>query len=358
MATSTMEASPTKAENWSKWFESRSSATKVNQGAQEKLLQIFNADISSDECLNHLQAHQETVFMFKENFGTARVALFHHFQALGGTAYDTTKTYGIIQGVESELTVNATPDIDTLCRKPTQAAALVPTITSLLGIKKEEDINTVAAGTRSTYKPRNVIPVVPFLVDVINSTIQGANGSAKTVYVAVVTEIKRFDAEKADDDTYQDKAKTKCKDILQWLYLVARESTAVDATPVTGCNSIGIVKRLNEVTKTCTGPEPSSSPKRSREAVTGAPASADWKIPLDIIAASTSSNQDYLRKLTQIQEKGQDKTSKSFQKLPTKYQNMILVASSTGEETPVVINPQAEKFFKSSSLLHAPLFLK
>ena len=52
--------------------------------------------------------------------------------------------------------------------------------------------------------------------------------------------------------------------------------------------------------------------------------------PLEIIAASSSSTQDFLSKLTQIQSSNQEKTSNSFGKLLDRVQNMIHVASSRG----------------------------
>ena len=339
---------------WQSWFDSRPSAIIVNKSAQEKLLQVFNASISEEEFENKLKAHQDTVFLSHESFGTSRVSMFHHFHVLGGTAYDSEKTYGIIQGIESELTVNVTPDIEILCKQPTAAAAPVLTITSLLSIKASADFDTTTSGTRSTYKPRNCVPVVPFLVQPISKAIISSDGSAREVYLEVVKAIKAFDSRHDDDNEYVDKAKNKCKEILQWLFLVATKSPAIEATLVTGCNKISMVKHLNAVTKQCLG-NGNTSPKRSRDSRTET--SSDWKRPLEIIAASTSSNQDYLRKLTQIQEKGQEKSSKSFQKLPTKYRNMILVASSSSSITAEEINPQAAEFFRSSSLLHANIFL-
>ena len=352
--TTSPAASPRGAQSWQQWFDSRPSADTVNKSAQEKLLQVFNASISKEECENELKAHHETVFLFHESFGKSRVAMFHHFHVAGGTAYDNEKNYGVIQGIEDEMTMNVTPDVETLCKTPAGAAVPVPTITALLGIKKSEDFDTITAGARSTYKPRNFVPVVPFLVKPVSAAIISANGAARSIYLAVLAAIKTFDTEHADDNEYTEKAKNKCKDFIQWLFLVATESNSIEATQVTGCNKITVVKQLNEATKACLKPG-TPTPKRNR--VIRAAPSVDWKIPLDIIAASASSNQDYLRKLTQIQEKGQDKSSRSFQKLPAKYRNMMLVASSSGGEPATEINTQAEAFFKSTNLLHAHIFL-
>ena len=353
-APSPSRTAPSAPKTWQTWFDARPSAGIVNKSAQETLLRVFDASISKEECENKLKAHQDTVFMFHESFGTARVSLFHHFNVLGGTAYDSAKTYGIIQGVESDLTLNVTPDIEVLCKNPSGTATPVPTTTALMGIKTSAEFDTITVGTRRTYTPRNFIPVIPFLVGTISTTISKTDGSAKEVYLEVLKAIKEFDSKHASDNEYVDKAKNKCLEMIQWLFLVATKSNAIEATPITGCSKISMVQQLNTITKQCLK-EGVTSPKRARESNSNP--SQDWKVPLEIIAASASSNEDYLRKLTQIQEKGQEKSCKSFQKLPAKYRKMIMVASSTGGTTAEAINTQAEEFFRSSSLLHANIFL-
>ena len=54
-------------------------------------------------------------------------------------------------------------------RLPTGTAIQVPTITTLLGLTEADDIGTVAIGARSTYKPRNLIPITPFMLKTIGS---------------------------------------------------------------------------------------------------------------------------------------------------------------------------------------------
>ena len=135
--------------------------------------------------------------------------MFHHFSMVGGTVYDSDKAYGFIQGLENEMTVNVTPDIDTLCKKPDGAAVQVPTTTALLGIKTKEEFDTITVGTRSTYTPRNFIPVIPFLVGPISKAIIASEGSVRDVYLEVLKAIKEFDSAHASDTAYIDKAKNK-----------------------------------------------------------------------------------------------------------------------------------------------------
>ena len=98
--------------------------------------------------------------------------MFHHLQVTGGTVYDNEKSYGFIQGLEQVLTMNVTPDLEVLCKNPATAATPVPTTTSLLNVKAQDEIATLTAGARCTYKPRNFIPIVPFMVKDISDTIQ------------------------------------------------------------------------------------------------------------------------------------------------------------------------------------------
>ena len=79
---------------------------------------------------------------------------------------------------------------------------------------------------------------------------------------------------------------------------------------------------------------------------------------MEIIAASSSSTQDFLSKLTQIQSSNQETTSNSFGKLSDRVQNMIHVASSRGNVVPTTLNDEASLFFKSMNFSKAQQFLE
>ena len=61
--------------------------------------------------------------------------------------------------------------------------------------------------------------------------------------------------------------------------------------------------------------------------------------------------------MTQLHNKNSEKPSMSFKKIPTKYQSMILVASSVGEITKVEYNAKAVDFFKCSNNINAQVIL-
>ena len=163
-----------------------------------------------------------------------------------------------------------------------------------------------------------------------------------------------FDTTNNGKAEFKEKASKKCKDLMSWLYLVATKYEGIKPTPVTGCSSMDVIALLNDRGKACLGPAGSSPTKRTGG---GSPWQEKLTRPLEQLAAASASNQDILQKLTQIHAATEAKSSKSFQKIPTKYQNMILVASSMSEVTLVEVNPQAAEFFKSQNVLHANIML-
>ena len=115
-----------------------------------------------------------------------------------------------------------------------------------------------------------------------------------------------------------------------------------------------MIDKLNSVSKECLG-VPGNTPQQQGNAQL--PWQKKLQLPLEQLAASASSNQDILQTLTKIQAAGEDKSSKSFKKIPVKYQKMILLASSVNEAIPTELNPDALEFFKSANTLHATVML-
>ena len=353
-----------KCQNWLQWMQTRDSATIINQSAQSKLFQTFGDAVSTEASKQALLNNSDTCFLFKDTFGKGKVKIFHHLTHIGGTICEVTETFGFIQGLESETAVFLTPDITTLLHQPQGGATQVPTPTSLLNVTSAQGIQDATVGTRTTIKPRNFIPIVPFAVKIIEETIRTKQGAAAEVCIATAKAIKDFDQNHNQDQDYTEKAKQTCKDLLSWLYLVAVDDNAITATPTTSCNNIMIIKKLKSLENDAFQKDnqavsiPSSSSPETPTRDSGARDIQEKLIqPLEIIAASTASNQDFLRKLTQIQAASNDKSTKSFQKLPRKYRDMILNASSISGTTMVEVNPQSAEFFKSTSILNANIYL-
>jgi len=60
-----------------------------------------------------------------------------------------------------------TPDTEKLLEKPSFAVKVVPTVASILKATPVEDINALQVITAQKFKPRNLVPVPPFLVNPI-----------------------------------------------------------------------------------------------------------------------------------------------------------------------------------------------
>jgi hypothetical protein len=331
----------------------RESAKIINQSNQEKLFSTFNLTVSKSNCIEAITQHEETVFLYKVNFGTSRVNIFHHLMSVGGTIYDVTqKEYGFIQGIGKSTSLSMTPDIDILCDTPAVNVPVpIPSMTQLLAVTNQAQLQDLTQSATVTYKPRNFIPVPPFLVNAVNKAISNSNGQAETVLLNCIKSIKEFDTKHATDAEYVDKAKSKCKDILFWLYLVIENSPAILATPSMGCSNKMMASKISKVSKE------KLDDSTTIETSIATQVESSLKRPFEVLAASSSSTSKFMEKLTQLQSNNNDKSTKSFRKIPSKYQNMILVASSISEVTELEYSAEASEFFKCSNTLNAQVML-
>ena len=339
--------------SWLEWFNSRDSADTINKSHQAELFAAFGTDDEPDKCIEDIIQHEETVFLLKANVGTSNVNSFHHLKKVGGTLYQPTISYGFLQGVKKDTTWTMTPDIDILSKKPTLAAVATPTPTNLNGVISIENVEALALSASIVYKPRNFIPIPPFLLRTVQNTISEHNGNAKQVLLHSVQAIQEFDTAHANDDDYADKAKSNCKEFLFWLYLVSINSESIDATPTIGCSSDSVAKKFRDITAEVLAPSNHPSSSSAMSTAVG----DSLKRPFEVLATSASTTADFVEKLTQLQKQSNDKATKSFKKIPAKYQNMILVATSTGEATNVIYEQEAVEFFKTSNVLHAQVLL-
>jgi hypothetical protein len=341
--------------SWLEWFNTRESSITIDKEKQEQLLSKFDFSKSTEECKQSLLLHDETVFLFKENFGDSKVNTFHHLSEVGGTVYDQLVHFGSIQGVDKDVAAVVTPDTEVLLSVESNEAVQVPTMTSLWSVSSVEDVDNLIVGATTSYHPRNFIPIVPFLLTEVNDSIL-KGGSAKELLVAMIKSMKNFDLLHQGDDDYKDKSKTKCKNLIHWCYLVAINSDSIKSTPAAPCGIPAVIKALKSKAERAFISR-NNTPIEQIERANNQNFTESISKPLEMLASSAASNQDFLRKLTQIQTQSNDKTSKTFKKLPSKYQNMIKVASSVGEVTALDITSEANDFFKSSSILNAEILL-
>ena len=190
----------TQFKSWKAWFQARERAISINKSNQERLFRIFDSEISNEKCRSELELHDETAFLFRQNFGPNRLGIFHHMKTLGGNIYVEKEEHGFIQGVGEESTCIVTPDFEILTRVPSEDAVPIPTATHLLAVSSIEGVDSLVNGATTTFKPRNFVPIPPFLLDTIETSISNSEGNSKQVLVDVVKALKAFDMEHADDD--------------------------------------------------------------------------------------------------------------------------------------------------------------
>ena len=149
------------------WFDSRKSGEIINKASQEKLFKTFNHTISKDETMEKLLIHDETVFLHKSCVGSKKVVLFHHLVKIGGSIYDDSSVrFGFIHGLGEHTAFPMIPDLETLGERYVGRAIPVPTLGQIFGVSNVEDVDRLADSATS-YKPRNFIPVPPFLMNTI-----------------------------------------------------------------------------------------------------------------------------------------------------------------------------------------------
>ena len=339
--------------SWKEWFENRDSADTINKTHQAELFTAFGPEDEKEKCLEEIIQHEETTFLFKANFGTTNVNIFHHLKKVGGTIYQPTTLYGFLQGVGKSTTWVVTPDTDILSKKPEGNATPTPTPTDLNKVTSLANVEALELSATITYLPRNFIPIPPFLLGIVHKSIADYNGDAKQVLLASAKAITAFDITHAGDDEYKDKAKPKCKDFLFWLYLVSKNHELIQPTPAMACSNEVVARKFKDIET-----ELLSLPSNDNNTAAMSTAMGEsLKRPFEVLATTASTTADFVEKLTQLQRQSNEKSTRSFKKIPIKYQNMLLVATSTGEATNVDYEQTATEFFKTTNILHAQVLL-
>lgn len=340
--------------DWLSWFESRPSATAIAKEHQKKLLATFDASISKEQCIEALLQHEETVYLQKTCFNDARVTTFHHVVVVGGTLYETsTKEYGCLQGLGDLTTTAVMPDMENLCKVESETNVAVPTATNMMRVTTEAQVSSLAAGARSVLKPRNFVPVPPFLLEAVFLGIDKDNGSAMKTLLRCIAAVKKFDEDHENDGAYKDKAAVQSLDFVYWLYLVSQNHDSIAAVPAMGCSNSKIAKKLDGIKRSAL----ETDQMQTQDTSIAQQVEMSLKRPFEVLAATSSSTSEFMERLTKLQSSQNEKSSKSFNKLPHKYQQLMLVASSKSEITEVKYSADASEFFKCTNTLNAQVML-
>ena len=100
------------------------------------------------------------------------------------------------------------PDIDILCSMTATTAISVPTVTDIPQVSTLAEINARMNGITTIYKPRNFIPITPFLYYNICEIIIESQGDCKLTLLKVIQcmlSTPRQKPEQSKERSYQGK---------------------------------------------------------------------------------------------------------------------------------------------------------
>ena len=337
---------------WYEYYDACPTSSVVNKGKMEQMLKSFDSTLSASEAKVAMSKNKDIVFLARTGLNKT-LGLIHHVDIEGGTIVDPDEECAFIVGLDRANTIVATPDAEVLFRQPHPDAYAVAKREDIMNCSSIEDITNLVASQSQNIRARNFIPVPPFLVRTLNDSIAINKANTNQVFLDVITEIKVFDEVHKDDDDYKERAATKCKKFLQWLYVACKDNNdenGIDQIQFSNCVNEALSKRLKEfmsASLTASGTE--NQAQVVSQALVG---------PLQQLAASSRTTQEALLKLTETQEKRDSSSSeKSFSKIPESYKNMLLNASSIGEAKPSTLTNQAMEFFKLPGIKQAHVHL-
>ena len=229
-----------KPKSWKDWFLSRHSNFLINRCKKKELFKTFNNTVDNETCKRRMMEYDQTVFMFKQNLGDNKISVFHHLSRLGGNLYDQTEIFGAVQGIGDGTSCVITPDIATLLRLPVRNAAKVPKPDDIFAAKTRTDIENLVPNDDHKFFPRNFVPIPPFLLNKVNTTLERTEGNGMATLLAVIEEIVDFDdtiidnESEVDNDQTED-ARESCIDLVYWLWLTTKSK--VYAIPTLGCSN-------------------------------------------------------------------------------------------------------------------------
>ena len=224
-------ASASKPKNWMEWFKTRESSRIINASSKKKLFETFDASISKSDCIQRLLKYDEVVFLYKQNMGTSRINVFHHMKSVGGMIHQPEEDFGAIEGIGENTIGVITPSITDLINIPLENSEPVPKLEDYMKVSNTSDAKNLVVSQDSLYKPRNFIPIPPFLLESVERTIDFNRGDATELLLRVIEDIKDFDLE--NSLTTREDADESCQDLLHWLFLVAKNK--IYSTPSIIC---------------------------------------------------------------------------------------------------------------------------
>ena len=338
--------------DWFEYYDARETSSIINKGRIEQMLKTFDSSLSEKDAKSEVSRNKDIVFLARIGLNRS-LGLIHHIDIEGGTIANPEEQCAFLVGLDRDNTMVATPDVEILFKQPHPNAVAVAKRDDIMNCTSIENIENLAQSQSQTIRPRNFIPVPPFLVRTLNDSIAINKANTNQVFLDVITEIKVFDEVHKDDDDYKDKAAVKCKQLVHWLYVASKDDdeNSIARIQFANCTNVNLSKRLKEfMSVNLTNPGAGNQAQAVSQALVA---------PLQQLVASSRTTQEVLLKLTETQEKGTSSSAseKSFAKIPESYRNMLLNASSIGEAKPSALEDQAMEFFMLKGIKQAHVHL-
>ena len=338
-----------KFSSWYEYYDALPASSVVNKGKMEQMLRSFDASLSAVEAKAAMARNQDFVYSARTGLNKT-LGLFHHLEVSGGTILDPEEDCAFFVGLNQANAIIATPDADVLFRQPHPNAYEVAKREDIMNCSSLQDVENLQASASQSIRARNFIPVPPFLVRTLGDSIASNKANTNKILLDVILKIKEFDEAHKDDAEFVEKAATKCKMFLHWLYVACTDDddNGIAQIQIAICANEVITARMKDLEKANFNQTCNPQAQMTQALVA----------PLEQLAASSKTTQEALLKMTATPEKTQASSSeKSFAKIPESYKNMLLNASSIGQARPSTLREEAMEFFKQSGIRQAHIHL-
>ena len=250
-----------------------------------------------------MMEYDQTVFMFKQNLGDNKISVFHYLSRLGGSLYDKTEIFGAVQGIGDGTSCVITPDIVTLLCLSVRNAEKVPKPDNIFAARTRTDIENLVQDNNHQFFPQNFIPIPPFLLNKLNTTLELTKGNGMATLLAVIEEIVEFDDTTIDNDDENDNdqredARESCIDLVYWLWPTTKRK--IYATPTLGCSNRAMRECMRELESKNLDIQDLVNDLNQISQSQATQSFASLQPPIDIIAANSVTTQDALVKLTEL----------------------------------------------------------
>jgi len=231
--------------SWYEYYAALPASSVVKKGKMEQMLRSFDASLSADEAKAAMTRNQDFVFLARTGLNKT-LGLFHHLEVSGGTIVDPEEDCAFYVGLNRANAIIATPDAAVLFRPPHQDAYDVAKREDIMNCVSVQDVERLAASDTQSLRARNFVPVPPFLVQTLNESIVANKAKTSQIFLDVIMAIKEFDEIHKDDDEFKEKATTKCKQLLHWLYVADQndDDNGIAQIQFAICTNETIMERL------------------------------------------------------------------------------------------------------------------